>query len=156
MRIARIAGWVLAAALALPGAGWAEEVAETPRVGTPGRTAEWNAEEVSSLADNLAKAVRDARQTARRAPSPGIQSGQETAWFHFNDQLRLIANEARHLGSAVREGRTHDEVYPIYQRMWSWVRDAQDTARRMMIPQDLQAKIDSAGALLDQLDTYFD
>jgi hypothetical protein len=157
MRIAPIAGCILATALALaPAAARAEEARQPGHVGTPGHTAEWNAGEVATLADNLAKAVNDARQAARRLPSPGVQSMQQTSWYHFNDQLRLIAGEARQLGKAVRQGHSQADVYPIYGRMWSWIRDAQGTAKSLMIPQDVQAKIQDARAILDQLDAYFD
>jgi hypothetical protein len=157
MRIARIAGWILTAALVLaPAAGRAQESGDRLRVGTPGHTAEWNGEEVATLADDLAKAVREVRRESRRTPSPGQQAAQDVAWFHFEDRLRLIRSEARQLARVAREGRSHDEIYPIYQRMWSWVRDAQDTIKRMMVPKELDARIQDAGAILDQLDTYFD
>jgi hypothetical protein len=162
MRIARIAGWILTAALALPGVSpltgtaRAQAAEEITRVGTPGHTMEWNAEAVASVADDLSKAVTEARRAAKAMPSPGIQSMQEVTWYHFNDKLRLIANEARQLAKSVRAGGTEEQVYPIYQRMWGWIRDAQDAGKRLMIPQDLQAKIDEARAQLDKLDAYFD
>ena len=158
MRSARIAGFLLAALVALaPARALSQnELPQSPRVGTPGHTAEWNAEEVAKLASDLSTSVTEARRTAKRVPSPGLQSGQQTAWYHFNDQLRLIANEARHLASSVKDGRSHDEVYPIYQRMWTWIRDAQDTSKRMAIPQDLSQALEASGKILDQLDAYFD
>lgn len=157
MRIVPITGWVLMAAVALaPAAGWAQEAVDVPRTGTPGRTAEWNSEEVASLAGALAIAVRDARREARNTPRPGFGGAQENAWFLFSDKLRLIRLDAQRMERAARAGGSHDEVHPIYQRMWVLIRDAQENGRRMAIPLPLEKKIQDVGAILDQLDTYFD
>lgn len=154
MRMAVIAGWILTAALVLAPAG--ARAQEETRVGTPGHTAAWDGQKVSALAGQLAQAVRDARDAARRARRPGIQGAQDVSWYHFNDKLRLIANEAKQLSKATAAGRSQEDVYPIYARMWGWIRDAQSTGKKLMITQDVQAKIDEARAVLDQLDAYFD
>jgi hypothetical protein len=157
MRIAPIAGWILTAAVALaPAAAWAQEAVEVPRGGTAGHTAEWNGEEVAVIADNLAKAVRDARREARNTPRPGVGGGQETGWFLFTDKLRLIRLDAQQLARAARAGRSHDEVHRTYQRMWVLIRDAQETGKRLAITQQLEAKIQLVRGFLDQLDAYFD
>lgn len=152
--MAAIAGGLLAAVLILVPAGVRAE--EEQHVGTPGHTLAWNPQQVSALAKQLSDAVRTARQAARQAYRPGIQNAQEVSFYHFNDKLRLIANDARQLSKAVAAGRSQADVYPIYARMWTWIRDAQVAAKGLLITQDVQAKIDQARAILDQLDNYFD
>ena len=92
----------------------------------------------------------DAREPPPDAP-PGVHR-----YVFSNLTVPQSSNEARQLAKSVRAGGTEEQVYPIYQRMWGWIRDAQDTGKRLMIPQDVQAKIDEARAQLDKLDAYFD
>jgi hypothetical protein len=163
MYVGRIFGLVLAAALAFsPGMALAESHAEEgaakeapSKGGTPGATKEWNQDEVKALSAELATAVGELRREVRRMPDPGVQAMQSNARLRFQEDTKRIEQNATSLSRDVGNGKTHDETAGRYYRLDSLVRSAAEEGRRLMFPEQVLAKIEVAGGLLDRLDAYY-
>ncbi len=161
MKIARIAGLILVASLALaPGVASADahmkKEAEVPTGGgTPGTTKEWNQEAVAAVAAELAAEVNTLRDEVRKMPDPGVQTMQSNARMRFRDNIRRIQQTAASLSREVAGGRGHDETKDRYYRLDSLVKSAAEDGRRMDFPKPVLEQIEVVVGLLDQLDAFY-
>ena len=61
----------------------------------------------------------------------------------------------RGIENQVKSGRDHDQTYSVYRRIQVLIRDAQSNARKLMLRQPVQEKIDEARAALDAIEPYY-
>ena len=78
---------------------------------------EWNQEEVTAIAKQLAGSVKDLRAAFRREGSPTREHMQGRAHHQMRDDLRLIRNETAHLARELEAGKGSDETLPIVRRL---------------------------------------
>ncbi len=81
---------------------------------------------------------------------------QEHARYNFMDILRLIESETGYLSRRLSEGSGHAETYPVYHRLMRLVHDAAREGERLFIDEPTKERIDKAGAILDELNGYFE
>ena len=126
-----------------------------PSIGRAGEPRAWDQAEVTALADQLFEAVKDLRESVRRANDPGIASGQARATHRLSDTLRLIRNESKHLASRLTEGAGRDETFPVFRRIGQLRLQAAEDARRIMLVQPVLDRIDVARSVLEKLEPYY-
>lgn len=116
---------------------------------------EWDQERVTELAVQLAVATRDLRNAVRT----GISSQRGRAQAHSRnrllDNLRVLQNETRHLAGELESGQGYAETLPIAQRIDRLVARARPDARRLLIPQPVQQRLDRARELLEELRPFY-
>ena len=139
---ARISIAALALALAAAGGAAAQEKA-------------WDQARVGTLASAFAEAAGELKNALRREGNPDIASMQSRSHHELIDQVQLIEREARHLAKQVEAGRDHDQTFSIYRRIQVLIRDAQTNARKLMMKQPVQEKIDAANDALGALQPYY-
>jgi hypothetical protein len=142
---------LLAPAVALAQAQPREQV-----VRQPGHTKEWDQAAVTALAGKFAEEIKAARTAFRQVPAPNVGSMQARSHFNLKDLLRVLEREANRLHNSLGEGTGQAELLPAYNRMWITIRDAQEEGRRLMLPKQVDQHFEAAGALLVELDAYFD
>ena len=103
--------------------------------GTPSQAqrADWNQDEVTELASELATVIHDLQQAFRRQPRPSVGSMQSRAHFQMADDLRVLRTETRTLASQLESGAGLEETLPIARRCRTIIRDLRQTARRMQM-----------------------
>jgi uncharacterized membrane protein YccC len=144
---------VLAIAV-VPGSGLAQT--DPPAEATPQvEPIEWDQAQVTSIAKELAAAVRDLRDAFRREGSPSREQMQSRAYNQLMDNLRLIRSETAHLARELEASKGHDETFPVFRRIGMLVRDAQRLTPRLFIQESVQQRIDPARALWDKLQPYY-
>ena len=116
---------------------------------------EWNQEEVTAIAKELASSVSDLRAAFRRQGSPTREQMQGRAHHQMVDDLRLIRNETAHLARQLEAGKGRDETLPIFRRLGMLVRNAQAVAPRLFLQQPVMEKIAAARKFWDQLRPYY-
>jgi hypothetical protein len=126
-----------------------------PSIGRAGEPRTWDLAEVAALADELYEAVKDLRDSARRASDPGIASGQARSTHRLLDTLRLIRNESKHLASRLNEGAGRDETLPVFRRIGQLRLQAAEDARRLMLLQPVLDRIEAARSVLEKLEPYY-
>jgi len=126
-----------------------------PSIGRAGEPPAWDQAEVAALADELYEAVKDLRESVRRAGDPGVVSGQARSTHRLRDSLRVIANEARHLATRLHEGAGRDETLPVFQRIGELRLRAAEDARRIDLLQPVRDRIEAARSVLEKLEPYY-
>ncbi|UCE85394.1 MAG: hypothetical protein JSU66_13780 [Deltaproteobacteria bacterium] len=118
-------------------------------------TMEWDQVQATSIARQLADAVKDLRAAFRREGPPGREQMQSRAHHQMRDDLRMIRNETAFLARELEAGKGRDETTPAFRRIGMLVRDAQRLAPRLFIQEPVQQKIDVARTYWDQLQPYY-
>jgi hypothetical protein len=116
---------------------------------------EWDQEKVTTLASDLAGAVKDLRKSFRDDRAPSIASGQARSRYRLLDLLRLIESESKVLARQLAAGKGRDETLPVFERINEMRRKAAEDARRMFLPQGTVDKIEAAREVLTQLSPYY-
>jgi hypothetical protein len=126
-----------------------------PSLGRAGEPRAWDQAEAAALADQLYEAVKDLRDSVRKASDPSIASGQARATHRLSDTLRLIRNESKHLAARLAEGAGRDETFPVFRRIGQLRLQAAEDARRIMLVQPVLERIDAARSVLEKLEPYY-
>lgn len=143
------ASFVVAALLGAPGA-----LAEEESPAAAGEM-EWDGKQVEQLSGELARAVGALREAIRKAPDPGIASGQSRARMKLLDELRGIRTDAEQLAKKVAAGAGRDETRTAFEDIDRRRRDAAENARRMFLPEPVPAKIVAARSVAAELAAYY-
>ena len=116
--------------------------------------AKWDQQRVTALAKELAAAVKDLRVDVEKNPDqpPGPA---RRAQFQAREDLRLLQYTTRQLASSLAKGEGRDETAPIFQRIETLRRDAEENGRKAMIAEATLAKIAKAKDLLLQISPYY-
>lgn len=119
-----------------------------------GEPSPWDQARVTEMAQGLAEAVKDLRTTVRSNPGD-IRPGQRRAYYAVIQDLRLLGSETRHLGHELVAGKGHDETLPIYLRIQTLRRDAEENGRKALISNETMGKISKAEELLIRIAPYY-
>jgi len=116
--------------------------------------AKWDQQRVTRLATQLAAAVKDLRVEVERNPDqpPGLA---RRAQYQAREDLRLLQYTTRQLASSLAKGEDRDATAPIFQRVETLRRDAEENGRKGMIPEATLNKIAKAQDLLLQISPYY-
>ena len=82
----------------------------------------------------------------------GPQSGQRHA---FQDTLRLLRGEARHLHARLAKGDGREPTRPVFRRINELRRDAADEARMLFLPNDVITAMDAARDVWMRMHPYY-
>lgn len=123
---------------------------------TAGALEAWDQEKVTALANELATAVREAKNATRkdvylrdtvRMGDPVIVSYQES--------IDGIDKSARQLARRLGEGEGREQTLNIAKKIRSLVRDAETAGAKIMKTAWTEEKLQPAEDLLDQLAPYY-
>ena len=117
---------------------------------------EWDQEQVTALAEKLAEAAANLfREVSRNRGQEQIGSGQARAREQFRDDLRTARDTSRNLARALGNGQSREQTTPVYRRLMMLVRNARETARRLMIEKPELEHVATANAALDALAPFY-
>lgn len=116
--------------------------------------ARWDQQRVTRLASQLAAAVKDLRVEVEKNPDqpPGLA---RRAQYQAREDLRLLQYTTRQLASSLEKGEGREATAPIFQRVETLRRDAEENGRKGMIPEATLNKIAKAQDLLLQISPYY-
>jgi hypothetical protein len=117
---------------------------------------EWDQAKVTEHAARLAEAAESLlREIQRQTTQSQIGSGQANAMLQFRDNLRSARNESRRLSRQLSDGGTREDTSASYRRLMTLVRDARETARRLMVLAPATDHVEAANAALDALAPFY-
>ncbi len=116
---------------------------------------EWDQPRVTAVAQELKDATHQMRRALRRQPPPNMGSMQAHSWQRLADQLQLIERESRELVRRLEAGRGHDGTLRIYRRLRVSIRNAQENARRVFIPDAVGSRGQVALEVLSRLAPFY-
>jgi hypothetical protein len=116
---------------------------------------EWDQAAVTELAQQLAEAAGDLRQSVRRTPPPPVGS-QRRVRFQALDDLRVAENAINNLARRLESGEGREETYPTFERIRTLRNDIARLARRANITEPTLSKLETARGLLEQLAPYYE
>ena len=116
--------------------------------------AAWDHTRVTELAVQLAVTMRDLRGEVRRGTT-GDRGQAPHSRNVLLDQLRVLERETRFLAAELEAGQGFAETLPVAQRIDRIVDRAAVNARRMMIPEPVQKRVDEANDLLEKLRSFY-
>jgi len=115
----------------------------------------WNQAAVTKLAGELVEAARAVRDAHRRTPPPHIGSPNSRALLKLGDDLRLIANEARHLEHELERGKGRSDTHKSAVRIQGLIANAAEETRRIPALGTLPEKLEAANLLVAQLAEFY-
>jgi len=115
----------------------------------------WDQREVTQIASKLAEAVSGVRDEFRKQPPITIASLHLNARYRLEDELRLLESETQELAHQLKSGEGLDATRPIYDRIGSLARDARENARKQLVVEQVQKRVDRAEELWAQLTPYY-
>lgn len=118
--------------------------------------AKWDQQRVTKLAEGLSKAVDELNDEFYNQPPSTIGSGQSHSFLRLKQDIRRVRSEARHLKSALADGKGHDETLPIFEHLMVIVRDAREEVQKQFTSSQLLGKATAAGDALRQVEPYYD
>jgi len=116
----------------------------------------WNQEEASSLASELAEAIKSLRTAALNEPSlrgGGNTTGRSSQ--QFLDTLKKLESATGRLATRLGDGKNREETLNMARRIGTLLRDAQESGRRLMLTQPSFDAIDAAVAVVHQLSPFY-
>jgi hypothetical protein len=114
----------------------------------------WNQARVTGIAEQLAERVQELKLALDREP-PDLSFSQRRAQYELREDLRLLRNSTQHLASELKAGKGREETRPVFRRIQNVRRDAEENARKTLIPGELMDKILETGAVLLQIEPYY-
>jgi hypothetical protein len=136
-------GLILIGALLLPVAAGAE-------------LAKWDQERVTGYASELAKACSDLSVAVRQEAGATQDPSQQNAMYRVQESVKVLCTTSRQLEANLKDGRGRDETTPIYMKMPTLRRDAEEDARRALITESTMDKVFAVGGPLMRLRPYYE
>jgi leucyl-tRNA synthetase len=124
---------------------------------SPSATAEsatWDQAKVTAIAKELADAVKDLKDVVRQNPDQ-VSGPQRRAQYAAREDLRLLSNTTRHLAMELERGEGREATLPVYRRVQTLRRDAEEDGRKAMIQTSTMEKIAVAEEILARLAPYY-
>jgi hypothetical protein len=118
----------------------------------------WDQAAVTGLAGQLAKACVELYDEFYRTPGSSggpIGGGQSRETYRLKHVLRRIEESTQHLAGALAAGKGRYETEPEVEEIGQLARDARDQLARMFVQSPLQARIDTARGIWEQLIPYY-
>ena len=116
--------------------------------------ASWDQARVTGYATELVGAVDRLKRSLSTEPAI-LSQIQQRAHYELVEDVRLLRNTSAHLEHSLKSGSGRDRTLPIYRRIDSLRRDAEENARRALIPSDTMDSLWSVGAKLFKLTRYY-
>jgi hypothetical protein len=91
----------------------------------------------------------------QKATPPTIASLHSNAHYRLEDELRLLESETQELMRQLKSGESLGATQPIYDRIGSLARDARENARKQLVTEPVQKRVDHAEELWAQLTPYY-
>lgn len=126
--------------------------------GTTGAKAEpatWDQKRVTSIAQQLAVAVGELRETVRKQPAI-TNSPQRKVRYQAIDDLRTMKQVCDNLARDLKAGKGRDETYPTYQRIQTIRRDLDEHGRKADVKMDTLNSYAKTSDLLRQIAPYYE
>ena len=117
--------------------------------------ATWNQERVTKIAQNLAEAATKLKNSLNKENLATVPIASERIRYEMEEDVRLLANTARHLARALEGGKTREATAPIVKRLGLLRRDAEENGRKAQITDSVMEEIFAVGSLLIQLAPYY-
>ena len=128
-------------------AAWAQSQPE-------GEPVRWDQARVTKIAQELALAVHEARESVRKSPLDQNIS-QRTTFYELQEDIRLADNTARHLAKRLEDGKGAQETRATFDRLGSLRLSAEENGRRAMIEATVMDALVKAGELHNRLKPYY-
>ncbi len=124
----------------------------------PAAVKPWDQVTISALGEDFAKQASAAYKAiyTQGATTGNLGSGQARDYHRLRDKARVIQREARHLRSALRDGKGYDETVSVFERLMVEVRDIRVLGSRIMIQEMTREKIATVGETLRKIGDYYD
>ncbi len=116
--------------------------------------AKWDQQRVTAYAVELETAAEALRQAMLEEPAI-ISLAQQRAYYEAREDVRLIRNSAGHLAKRLKEGKGRDETYPIFRRIDSLRRDAEENGRKAEFSDDTMEQVFAVGSALIKIGPYY-
>lgn len=144
IQMRRVKSLALCAALLL---GWASGPASA-------ESESWDQQKVTAIAQELADAVKDLKDVVRQNPDQ-VSGSQRRAQYAAREDLRLLSNTTKHLALELEKGEGREATLPIYRRVQTLRRDAEEDGRKAMIQAPTMERISIAKEILARLAPYY-
>ncbi len=123
--------------------------------GAAAALAEWSQDRVTQYANELAAATGALKDAIDKQPE-SVNPAAQRAFYAAQDDVRVMNNSAKHLATALKNGDGRDETAPVFRRIQSLRRDAEEDGRKALIPNQVMDKIAPVGAALIKLAPYYE
>jgi hypothetical protein len=117
--------------------------------------AKWDQTRVTSIAQQLAVAVGELRETVRKQP-PLANAPQRKIRFQALDDLRTLKYVCDALARDLKGGESREETFPSYQRIQTMLRDLEGHGRRADIKLDTLNSYAKVADLNRRLGPYYE
>ena len=117
--------------------------------------APWDQKQVTAIAVQLERALRDLRVTVRRNPQVSATTLQRRTQFEARESLRFLVTTSQRLASQLQAGEGLDATLPTFRRLMMFRRDAERAGRRANIQAPTLERIVAAQTLIDQLMPFY-
>jgi len=117
--------------------------------------AKWDQARVTSIAQQLAVAVGELRETVRKQP-PLANSPQRKVRFQALDDLRTLKQVCDAFARDLKAGGSREATYPAYQRIQTIQRDLEGHGRRADIKLDTLNSYAKVADLSRRLGPYYE
>ncbi|HBZ70990.1 MAG TPA: hypothetical protein DEP35_15165 [Deltaproteobacteria bacterium] len=117
--------------------------------------AKWDQKRVASIAQQLAAAVGDLRETVRKQPEMP-NAPKRKVRYQALDDLRTLKQVCDNLARDLRAGKNREQSEPTYQRIQTIRRDLEENGRRADIKLDTLNSYAKVADLNRQLRPYYE
>jgi hypothetical protein len=121
----------------------------------PAELAQWDQARVTQYAQELSKACDELQRALEAQPTYTTPINQRS-YYQASDDIRVMANSARHLASALKKGEDREKTYPAFRRIRSLQRSAQEEGRKALIPDNIMSKATPVGGAIIKLAPYYE
>jgi hypothetical protein len=116
----------------------------------------WDAEEMTRLSGELARAIRDVRNAWRRNPAfREPQNPNRRAALRLDDTLRSLDQRATQLASRVKSGGGYDETFNIARNIGVLLNDVDVEGRRIAPNEFMEARVRPTMAIINEIAPYY-
>lgn len=124
-----------------------------PASGAVAQLKSWDQQQVTDLAQQLVPATDKLYKRFYQQPE---QEFEGSDGFDFQDRIRLLHLESKHLAGALKDGKGRDQTKSVYMRIKELNDDAAMFGRRTFELDPATSAFDDVEKLLAQLAPYYD
>ncbi|HME72807.1 MAG TPA: hypothetical protein VKM54_23505 [Myxococcota bacterium] len=123
--------------------------------GAKAEPAKWDQKRVTSIAQQLAVAVGELRESVRKQP-PVSNPPQRKIRYQALDDLSTWKQVCDSFARSLKAGKGREETYPTYRRIQTIQRDLEEHGRRADVKLDTLNSYAKAADLLRQIAPYYE
>jgi hypothetical protein len=118
--------------------------------------ATWDQVKITALAEEIAQAARELRDSLRRQPPPSLgQSGRRAFWA-LREEMQVLVSASRRLHGALADGAGQEETFSTYRRLLATARRAEREARRIDLGEPALGKIRAAAEAIRRIRPFYE